>query len=792
MAKRFSDFLELSDNLSTVDPWVNGKPDANTQTGGDWYSIALSASLGGKTIHGVNTAPTMELLGKTPTGSAEHFETGHLQWDPSVTMESRLGPRVSDQFYLHHQYRGGETSTGAILAFSTGSWEPSLRARARSTSMLAAGIAAHGCSKQDALTTASIIAGDDVDAEAVDATILPASHLKREMTIVAKPNHRLFSQGTIQKGISWDDHTLSVKRDMPHIAYDWGRITAIARYIAEANIQVCTKFREEAQGRGIPFHLVRNAWAAVAAEDYNLPPDLFASVRKIKIDKYGIPTLRGAYIDHESEIMASLTKFMNSEIIEPAGDAYKGLAKIYERSKRHLAKRQKIRPANTGDINEKDLAAVGMANEDVKEFLKFSQSAWTLLVSAIATRRKHDHRFNSQVEQYLRATPSEAEYLIDNLTRATFGKATWALCRAEVIRMTSGIREGSEREGAKSLLFIQLSKLKSKIFGLELHLDSAVFFVAEVLEKMRAKTREAVNASSNSKPMKNMTQHEIVDHEFAEIEHRLSRMDEIGRSILAKLQSEVANVFKQAFTVMITRKSEEDKQLAIDYYFAYHGLKSLGIKSVTLKNSDYVDGSNPKETYVYKACKKLSSKLQLSKPMLTQRSYANAKNIASDIQKAIKLSYNLYASVAYSTSILDDALGDLLNGIVYQPVNLITFDEVAYAEEEEYPGQANMRAAEDADILESMMAEMMEDCTEPENDPYTVIVNSYPSFEVAEQYAKVCGYESFQDAWIDLGDRAVFSDECDFCIKARSIIARKAAADAPKYPGSNLGYKPML
>jgi hypothetical protein len=792
MASKLPNILELSDDLETVDPWINGKPDANSQTGGDWYSIALSASLGGKTIHGVNTAPTMELLGKTPAGSVEHFETGHLRWDPNTTMESKLGPRISDQFYLHHQYRGGETSTGAILAFGTGSWEPSLRARARSTSMLAAGIAAHGCSKQDALTTASIIAGDQVDAEAVDATILPASHLKREMTIVAKPNHRLFSQGTIQKGISWDDHTLSVKRDMPHIAYDWGRITAIARYIAEANVQVCPKFREEAQGRGIPFHLVRNAWAAVAAEDYNLPPEMFETVRKIKIDKYGIPTLRGAYIDHESEIMASLTKFMNSEIIEPAGDAYKGLAKIYERSKRHHAKRQKIRSANTGDISDKDLISVGMSTDDVSEFLKFSQSAWTLLVSAVATRRKHDHRFNAQIEQYLRSTPAEAEYLIDNLTRATFGKATWALCRAEVIRMTSEIKEGSERESAKSLLFIQLSKLKSKIFGLELHLDSAVYFVADVLEKMRSKTKEAVNASSKAKPMKNMTQHEIVDHEYAEIEHRLSRMDEVGRAILVKLQTEVAKTFKQAFTIMLTRQSAEDKQLAVDYYFAYHGLKSLGIKSVTLKNSDYVDGSNPKDTYIYKACKKLAAKLQLQKPTIPQRSYANAKNIASDIQKAIKPPYNLYASVAYSTSILDDALGDLLNGIVYQPINLITFDEAAYTEEEEYPGQADMRAAEDADILQAMMNEMMEDCIEPENDPYTVILNSYPSAEVAEQYAKACGYDNFQDAWIDQGDKAVFSDESDFCIRARSVIAKKAVNSAPKYPGSNLGYKPML
>ncbi|KAL5070664.1 hypothetical protein RYX36_021551 [Vicia faba] len=123
------------------------------------------------------------------------------------------------------------------MAYESGAWEPSMRSCARATSLLAAGLHAHGCTKEDAIKTVSIIASDDIDAEAIDGTLLPASHLKREMTIVSKANHRLFSRGSLQSGIIWDDSNLSLDASASTVAFDWGRVTTIARYIAEANIQ---------------------------------------------------------------------------------------------------------------------------------------------------------------------------------------------------------------------------------------------------------------------------------------------------------------------------------------------------------------------------------------------------------------------------------------------------------------------------------------------------------------------------------------------------------------------------
>lgn len=778
------------DDLKTVDPWMYEKPNPLEQTGGDWYNILLSASLGNKIVHGVNTAPTMEVLGKAPPNTGHLYDLGRLTWDTNTSMHSKLGDRVSDQFYVHQPYRGGETATGALLAFDSSVWEPSIKARARSVSMLAAGIAAHGCSKQDALETTKIISADEVDTEAVDATILPASHLKREMTLVAKPTHRLFSQGTIQQGITWEDNHLTVRSGLPNIAYDWGRITTIARYIAEANVQICPKFRTLAKNDGIPYHIVRNAWAAVAAEDYNLPPSLFKDVPRLDIRKLGIPSLRGAYLEHEQEIMESLTRYMNTDTIQPSSEAFRGLAHIYRVAKKRQAKKRRITAARMDDIEEGLGTESLPSREVVDKHLQGVHSPWELIVCAVATRREHDPDFAMKVNRFLASSEEMQSRTVDNMSRATFARASWQLAKGEAQRLVENIEDEATQSYTFNVLLGQLSDLRSRLYNFKVHLDTPVVFTADMLDALRPITLDVLQESSSAQPIAHFTQQDILNRDMLGIGRAIAHLDDEGQSILQALQVEVADKFKHFYKLCRNRERKYERQNAINYYFTAHCMKSMSAKAIACRECGYVDGSNPKDTFVYRAVKKLTKKLNLKAEKFEQRAYADAKSIALSLREKVPCEYSFYEATCYALNIADEAVGDLLNGVIYEPPeDMVPEEDYIYSDQEDGPTKMMALAQEEA-FMEDSFKEMMETYEIAVLDDFTLTQNTYPSVELAERYARLNGYENFRAAFNALGERASYLEDNAFCMLARERDNEEAEDGA--IPGAHLGYQPML
>jgi hypothetical protein len=783
-AKKYPVPAEADDknHLDQVNPWANASPDCLTQSGSDWYRIALSASLGGRVLHGVNTAPSMEVLGKSPYTPDETTSAGFIRWDPRTFNETSLGNRVSDQFYIHHKYRGGQTKSGALLAFDEGAWEPSLRGRARSSSLLAAGLIAHGISKTDALETVSRITSDEVDPEAVESTLLPSSHLKREMVTVSKASHRVFSQGTLQQGIIWDDSRVNLSKKVPHIAYDWGRITAVARYIAEANVQVCPVFREKAIKMDMAYHVVRGAWATVSPEDYKLYPSLFANVRKLDLAKLNVPSIKGAYKDHEKEVFVSLTRFLSNEPDHPVSDIYRGYVHLKRSAQDRVHKKQKVKIASAVNIIDNVETTHTMDDETLSRQLKLLCSSQTLLAMAVKTRSQNDRTFKRAVDNFMTtAVESNMEDKV-TISRLVFDQATWVYANAAAKEMAKKLDDSEIYNRAHDLLVIQLSQLKSKLFGLKTHLDAPVVFSEEALSKLSENVRDVLSRANKAPALEIVYKKDLMTPDMMQIENTFTYDNEKTRSILEAIHSESSKVYKKVALVLLASNKQSAINAGAANYFTYIALKTLGMRLCVARSSGYIDGSVPKETYIYKAAKKLSDKFQLGKPKLRFPNYATALTLADDIESSSVLKYNIKEAVASTTVTLDLVVGDVLSGNKFVPPDDLlpeAVEELSDVDSHEYDTK-ELDEETNLAILERLMAEVNEEFLQDDEDLYAKGLKTYKDKAEAEKYARLNGYQTFKEAIDLIGVQAFKDDENNFTMIGRVMGAGGSKAVTKK------------
>lgn len=790
-----SDFADKAD-LDRIDPWVNVRPDCKKQTGGDWYRLFLAASLGKKAIHGVNTAPSMEVLGKVPITPDENMAVGFIRWDDRTVKPDLLGSRISDKFYAGHHYRGGQTKSGAFVAFDEGSWEPSLRTRARASAILAAGIAAHGCTKAEALETARLITSDDIDAEAVDSTMLPASHLKREMTTVAKTSHLVFTQGTLQQGILWDDSRLSLDQFAPHVAYDWGRITAIARYIAEANIQICSRFRQAALGMGIAYHIARNSWAEVSEEDFQLHPSLFSTVPRIDLAKVGVPSLKGAYLDHEQEVFVAFTRFLNTEPIHPTSEAYRGIVHLQRATKARHSKKQRVKVATISEIlpDEAETHAHTMSDFEIKTTLLAATSPMDLLASAVHTRLSNDTIFRTTVERFMSAGDELTSGMIDHTCKLVFNTATWILAGGAAKEAAKALDDQSLHGRGHDLLLTQLAKLKGELFGVATHIDTRVIFTDECMAKLRSCVRELIARSRKVASVPRAPHHYFVPPAAQEANDFVSSLGDKAPAILAELRANAAKSYKQA--AMITGKEDIEGavQKTANYMMASVAIKTLGLRTCLLRHTGYIDGSVPKETYVYKAAKKLQDKFDYGKPKLKYTNHINAQHVADDLDLSSLLLYSVKAAVAYTTQTLDFVMGELSMGHVYQAPEELMVEALEFVPGGDSPqyDTAELDGEDDLATIEAILASADEEVRAAIVDNFQKVLDTYPNPEVAEKYAILNGYENFRAAYNDLEFGAANDDENRFVLLATSKLPPEEQPKPKRKKTTRKAYAPML
>lgn len=242
--------------------------DINTQTGGDWYTTMLSASLGNKNIEGIACSGSSEVLMKSTFKFASKHATGKIRIKtrnkatPAVDKEGKMVAKLGKKF------RGVGKANSFSLVMEDSLWGSASMNRVRSAAFFSASLVAMGVSLATAREVGGDVLGESMPIEVVNSVSVPLSILKRDAAVIAKGRNTVFVPHHLIQDVVWEDGALVTSEKDSHAAVDWGRVTAIARYIGVVNSLADDRFARFAEDYGVPYALVNNHWAYVSKEPY--------------------------------------------------------------------------------------------------------------------------------------------------------------------------------------------------------------------------------------------------------------------------------------------------------------------------------------------------------------------------------------------------------------------------------------------------------------------------------------------------------------------------------------------
>ncbi|KAK7300022.1 hypothetical protein RJT34_10853 [Clitoria ternatea] len=134
-------------------------------------------------------------------------------------------------------------------------------------------------------------------------------------------------------------------------------------------------------------------------------------------------------------------------------------------------------------------------------------------------------------------------------------------------------------------------------------------------------------------------------------------------------------------------------------------------------------------------------------PKLKCLTYAHAEELAEELDKAESIPYSVLDCVSYTSMVLDDLVRDLMVGVAYKP------PEELYAVVSPLYGQLCMDEVEQhaLDTYPATLQGIDDKKGDIVIDEYKATLDTYPSAEFAEKYAKAMGYKDFRAAYDDKG-----------------------------------------
>jgi hypothetical protein len=786
MSKQEYSWLE-EQTVETISPWVHLSLDPKSQTGGDWYRLFLNASLGCRAAHGVNTSPSCEVLCKANRAQIESDNYGLISWDDTKKAPSILGADISDMFYTHSQYRGNITASGSILAYESGLWEPSMRKRARSSALLAAGLVVHGKTNVEACNIVSRLTCEPIDIEAVDNAVIPASHLKREMVIVSKASHRVFGRGTIQCGITWDDNRLSSRACSQNMAFDWGRITAIARYIAEANIQNCKMFTYHAKARGIPFTVVRNSWAYVSEADYHLPSSIFSDVPKLDLKRFGIPSLVGTFIGHEVEVMRALNRGSKFMDVVPENEAFRAYLKMHKEARSRRGRRGSRRIPSISDAREVNIEEHSLTEDQLQAALEGGLILKEALVTAIASRRQTEDSLDKLLREVALVVPeSEPDYTpVDKATKLIYDRSTWILARfvAESALREKGPEDDVDRGYLLDRITSKLSDMKAEIVGYRTHLETGLFLSTSQVSKLRLQTISYAQKSEKSKGRVTFSQRSLASAQLRNTALALGGIGEHQEETMRELKSTIASRYEDWYSQVLSDPDANVKENLA--YFAYIQSFLADITPTTCyqKESGYIEGTVPRKSYVYQGLLRTAADYQFTPPKMQHSTYSTAYQLAQELDSSGTVPYSVTDAVDEVLKIADEVVGDLMLGRLWQPdVDTFYDARMMFAAPLSPQYDDNMLREEEAHTtLGIYLAEIEEKRKRLVKEGYEDCLNTYPNPTMAEEIAKANGYPNLRAAYEVLGTEAEYTETSKFVMDAQTKMALEKGASRHGY-----------
>lgn len=245
----------------------------NEQTGADWMSLMLSASLGGVVVEGVALSGSCEVICKTDFITAETTAVGRIKFlDRPKVVESVdvAGMMVAKSTA---KFRGIGRANAFGLAMEDTLWSSTSVSRVRDGAFLAASLVAMGAKVEDATAMTSDIMGESLPESVVSSVVTPLALAKRDAATTVKNRSVVFLPQYALQPVIWDDTPLQGRLIDEKCAIDWGRVTGIAKYVGAMNSLVDDKFRLVAENVGVPYRLVKGHYATVTNTPYRVADD---------------------------------------------------------------------------------------------------------------------------------------------------------------------------------------------------------------------------------------------------------------------------------------------------------------------------------------------------------------------------------------------------------------------------------------------------------------------------------------------------------------------------------------
>jgi len=810
-----------SDTSGIADPFEDSGVDFLEQTGADWYALALTASLGGKSVHGVTFAPTMETLAKVTPAYAAKYAHGTIKVNDWVSSKPTFCEDKDMQQYCGKDFKGVHTSAGATMSFDTGAWEPSTRTRARNTALLAAIMSSGTGDVQPAREFAEFVSASPVPEEAVTQAIIPVSVLKRECVAIAKPNHAVYSRGTTQKSIVWEDGTMVAEKFSEAAAIDWGRLTTIARYIAEANMRYDPKFTAVAKSVGVPYCLVSGAWAYVVPSDF-LPPQT-PDYTPPDLTKYSIPTLQGAYDGHLTKLIHSAEVAMAAHDDVGNAEGMHQLMSIVERLRKVKPDRKHVVSVGTelvAEIKHHSLSA----DKAAALVAKTGTAANAVVMAGQQWAQEEKEVRRMAVEIAVAADKGVVDQeKVNNFSQAWLKPPPWILALNILAKMLGTGATARERlaryrraiTGTSSPWLMPISPTKSV-------LSCLTPFSISMAKKMAVPTKAPLNLPPLMASVAGLEAREAVSVASDYIKHHLH----IYAPQWAKRYEEKSRAYALVGSAV-------DKKMAVMYSVASIAFAKITISGVLAPFAGYVDMSTPHTTYLYHVAKNYARKRRLNVPNVPATPLTSAASLALALDKQYSPPTSFVEAEAFARAKLEMFAGDLY--IAQKPVDidLPIGDEVeeaiqatatpvtqAIVEEDkeadddpkalfdvgeglpEEIKDVNEDESDDDDVTppdpnagvdtvatagdekdpeEEMMAMMLSMMkTAAIEEPLEArVLRSYTNLDQAEAHAKANGFTSFSAAVASVGQKARFDPEFEYTAKGLAVESENnAEADA--------------
>jgi len=735
------------------DPFVDTEWDCDEQTGADWYMLALTASLGGKAVHGLNCAPTCETLSKVPYAVADKRTHGLIRVSEKKKQVECAGDEWDMQPYTNPDFKGTQTSAGTVLAFDQGAWEPSMRTRARESSFLAAGIAAHTSNVQSATDIVSMIAAEEVDEEAVHCAIIPVSHLKREVVAVNKGSNKLFSRGTTQRMITWEDQNLTQETLPPQAAVDWGRVTTLARYIAEANVRYDPKFKMLATLKGVPFQLIRGAWAYVATSDFDLDPASFKDIPACEMTKYGIPSMKDAYVGHQMDVLAAAANALSRASYDHSPLSVEALLRMVSSVRGRVKGKTRVVMRGTEELASIDTHS--MDAEKAALAVTEGATAHNELVKAIS-RKLFSSKPLLKSAQIIATSSRDGSVNLAKVHEVTphiFSQPVWDDAFGELSRTFN----------STSVARTRLAKLKRSLTKSSFALDVPIVFTGNILRRMEEPCiTYSKKAVIRPAPKMNPLALGLSDRNLTGM-MMLHAAADFARKHLTESKEAWASRYDSWAKAYNAVGTEEAHDKAVMYGTAAAAFRALSQETVLMVESRFVDGSAPKKSYLYKAAKAYSRKRRLRLPAKFDRMFATAKDIALALDKQ----YEPIVSFEEVEQFCFERLSEFAEDLVGKRV-----PEVPDEPEDLQEGAEEVAEEFEDDDLDALMFGGMDE------QPLEIkVLGSYDDLDQAEKVAKANGYSTFADAVADLREGARYDTETEYTRRGLAALAQVAAEE---------------